>query len=202
MRLFVACVVLAALMVAVAATAATREQRLQGAPLGATGALQVLHHLGLDRGSAAPSVTLGQKIRQEDSPIYYIKLPPLPYYYISNNIHRHSQTTSFPFKKVDVDFNSNGKPTQIYHWNQPTTNIWSSSTTRYPAPASTTTPLPPTTTTTAAPSTTAKPSKKPWVTFNKYFPYNGRPSNIYVWKPRPPINMNKYKQHYFKHFNY
>ncbi|ROT79011.1 hypothetical protein C7M84_002273, partial [Penaeus vannamei] len=57
------------------------------APLSSSGALQVLQQLGLDRGTGpAPSIVQGQGKRRGDSPIYYIKLPPLPYYFVNNNI--------------------------------------------------------------------------------------------------------------------
>nr|XP_045593598.1 coiled-coil domain-containing protein 80-like [Procambarus clarkii] len=177
--------------------------------LDASRALQMLQHLGLDRGGSLPTVTQGHKLRQGDSPIYYIKLPPLPYYYVNNNNIQQPAytTTSFPFQKVDLNFTNNGRPTQIYHWGQSTSNpdFWkpslpSTTTTT----TTTTTPPPTTTTTTIAPTTTTttRPTKKPWLTLNKYFPYNGRPSNVYIWKPRPPVAVHKYKHPYFKHFNY
>ncbi|KAK7071517.1 hypothetical protein SK128_013299, partial [Halocaridina rubra] len=176
----------------------------------------ILQRLGLDRGSGLPDVVQGDKARLEDSPIYYIKLPPSPYYYINNVYQPSTFTTPFPFEKVAVDFTSNGRPDQVYHWNQfPTSassanklwsylsstsspNAWESQTT---TPAPTTTPT--TTTTTPKPfPVTQKPTKKPWLTLDKYFPYNGKPSGIYIWKPKPTISVNKYKQQYFSHFNY
>ncbi|XP_042207297.1 uncharacterized protein LOC121856070 [Homarus americanus] len=190
-------VLVAAVVVVLVARSSAQMQTLDAA-----GALQVLQRLGLDRGGASlPSVTQGERIRQEDSPIYYIKLPPLPYYYVNNNIQHqaHTSTTSFPFQKVDLDFTNNGRPTQIYHWSQPTSatpHPWKPSTT---TTTTTTTPPP---TTTASTTTTTRPTKKPWFTLNKYFPYNGRPSNVYIWKPRPPVAVQKYKHPYFKHFNY
>ncbi|XP_068247408.1 uncharacterized protein [Palaemon carinicauda] len=167
-----------------------------------SGTLQFLQHLGFDTGGTVPDITLGEKIRQDDSPIYYIKLPPVPYYHLNNNLYQQpSATTSQPFEKVAIDFTSNGRPDQIYHWNKPSTssdlwNYWKPSTTQAPTTTTTTTPAPTTTT------TTPKPVKKPWLTLDKYFPYNGRPSGIYIYKPRPSINPNKYKNRYFTHFNY
>lgn len=176
-----------------------------GAPTPSFAALQLLQHLGLDGGGSMPAITQGERRRQGDSPIYYIKLPPVPYYYVNNNIYQpQSFTTPFPFEQIGVDFTSNGRPDQIYHWNQaPTTsNHWSYGPTTTHAPTTTTS----TTTTTTTPppptTTTQKPAKKPWLTLDKYFPYNGKPSGIYVWKPRPALNVNKYKHRYFTHFNY
>ncbi|KAK8740174.1 hypothetical protein OTU49_003079 [Cherax quadricarinatus] len=183
-------------------------------PLDGPGALQVLKSMGLDRGGGIPQVTQGERLRQGDSPIYYIKLPPMPYFYVNNNLQQESYpTTSFPFHRLDLDFTNNGRPTQIYHWNQATSipDLWnlpsstSSTTTTTTTPATTTTTTPQTTTTTITTpttTTTIRPIKKPWLTLNKFFPYNGRPSNVYIWKPRPSVAVQKYKHPYFKHFNY
>ncbi|XP_064118598.1 uncharacterized protein LOC135223764 [Macrobrachium nipponense] len=171
-----------------------------------SGTLQFLQHLGLNTGGIIPDITLGEKIRQDDSPIYYIKLPPVPYYYVNNNnlFPQSDDTTPYPFEKIAIDFTSNGRPDQIYHWNKPSTSSdvwspWKTSSTQVPTTTTTTT-----TTTTPAPTTTTtpKPVKKPWLTLDKYFPYNGRPSGIYIYKPRPSINPNKFKNRYFTHFNY
>ncbi|XP_047470091.1 LOW QUALITY PROTEIN: rho GTPase-activating protein gacK-like [Penaeus chinensis] len=202
------------------------------APLSSSGALQVLQQLGLDRGTGpAPSIVQGQGKRRGDSPIYYIKLPPLPYYFVNNNIQETEEEVveqavpqppqpqppqpqsqaeaSSPLQKLPIDFTNNGRPNQVYHWNtSPTSPISGSPPARLHQPTSgslrplhTTTTTTTTTTTEAPTTTTPKPTKKPFVNINKYFPYNGRPSNVYVWKPKLPVSSSKYK-HYFTHFNY
>ncbi|XP_063858802.1 uncharacterized protein LOC135099968 [Scylla paramamosain] len=70
-------VVLVAAMAAVAAIPAPL--------LDSNVALQVLQRLGLHRGGSIPTVTKAEKLREGDSPIYYIKMPPLPYYYVNHN---------------------------------------------------------------------------------------------------------------------
>ncbi|XP_037780836.1 uncharacterized protein LOC119577184 [Penaeus monodon] len=200
------------------------------APLSSSGALQVLQQLGLDRGTGpAPSIVQGQGKRRGDSPIYYIKLPPLPYYFVNNNIQETGEgeeveqtvpqpqpqppqpqsqaEASSPLQKLPIDFTNNGRPNQVYHWNTSPTSpdFWISTGTTPPAyfwkPTTTPTTTTTTTTTETPTTTTPKPTKKPFVNINKYFPYNGRPSNVYVWKPKLPVSSSKYK-HYFTHFNY
>ncbi|KAK3864280.1 hypothetical protein Pcinc_030024 [Petrolisthes cinctipes] len=196
---------LSGLLLVVAVAAAVTASPIN--PFQASGALQILQRLGLDRGGQRPSITMAERLQQGDSPVYYIKLPPLPYYYVNNHLNKNAHTpktpqvTTFPFEKVDVDFTNNGRPTQVYHWTQGITMpaLWRPSTPPTTTTTTTTTPSPTTTTTT----TTARPFKKPsWLTLNEYFPYNGRPSGVYVYKTRPPVSANKYKQLYFKHFNY
>lgn len=63
----------------------------------------MLRRLGLDRGGSIPAVTKAEKLREGDSPIYYIKMPPLPYYYVSSNDlqnHHAYSAPAVPFKKV------------------------------------------------------------------------------------------------------
>ena len=60
---------------------------------------QVLERLGFAKDTSGAQVTVGKGIRKGDSPIYYIKLPPLPYYYVQqNSIH----TTPHPFQQVKI----------------------------------------------------------------------------------------------------
>ncbi|XP_045135980.1 uncharacterized protein LOC123518964 [Portunus trituberculatus] len=192
MRLAMVSPVVVVLAAAVAAAAAIPNPLLDS-----NTALQVLQRLGLHRGDSIPTVTKAEKLREGDSPVYYIKMPPLPYYYVNHNTltqhHAHQPAPGLPFKKVDINFMNNGKPTQVYHWPQHSTTpaFW------MPPTTTTTTPRPTTTTT-----TTPRYTKRPWVALNKYFPYNGRPSSVYVYKPQRKINMDRYRQHFFKHFNY
>ena len=47
--------------------------------------------------------------------------------------------------------------------------------------------------------------KKQWLTIGKekgMYLYNGKPSHIYIWRPRPRISVSKYKHPMFTHFNY
>ncbi|CAL4091042.1 unnamed protein product [Meganyctiphanes norvegica] len=237
-------------------------------------AMQLLQRLGLDNGGPhVPEVRVGEKKHPQDSPIFYIKLPPLPYFYAQNNLHQFQgpTTTPYPFQKVSVDFTNNGRPDQIYHWTQSDSyNSWTkpSTTTTTTTPRTTTT----TTTTPAPPPILKEPIKKPyfpsrpssvvadhpwfpnvpspppvpsiltpshpwlpsqpvanpasvppgsskpwfpskpsytvpWYLSNNLFSANGKPSSIYIYKPKQPINPAKYKSKkpkhaMFTHFNY
>ncbi|CAL4179805.1 unnamed protein product, partial [Meganyctiphanes norvegica] len=66
-------------------------------------AMQLLQRLGLDKGvDHIPGVRVGEKKHPSDSPIFYIKFPPLPYFYAQNNLHQFQgpTTTPYPFQKV------------------------------------------------------------------------------------------------------
>ena len=74
-------------------------------PLSPQHPFQVLQRLGLDRGGSIPTITKADKQREGDSPIYYIKMPPLPYYYVNSNAlqqHHSYSAPIHPFKKVSV----------------------------------------------------------------------------------------------------
>ncbi|KAF2346791.1 Protein of unknown function DUF4786 [Trinorchestia longiramus] len=135
-------------------------------------ALQLLESLGLPAYSLQ-SVTQGEQLRQQDSPIYYIKMPPtslnsptLPH---SNAIDFHHQdfgyhhdlhqaSTEFPFEQVPVDFTNNGRPEQILHWSRPSDNSWNYE------PHLPSTPSTPSTSTTSTPSTTPSSTTTPSTT--------------------------------------
>ncbi|CAL4113998.1 unnamed protein product, partial [Meganyctiphanes norvegica] len=229
-------------------------------------AMQLLQSLGLDNGvDNVPEVRVGEKKHPSDSPIFYIKLPPVPYFYAQNNLHQRQSptTTPYPFQKVSVDFTNNGRPDQIYHWTQSGTyNTWTKPTTI----TTTTTPITTTTTTTtpapppilkqpiktpyfpnkssslvadhpwfpnvpapppvpsiltpshpwlpsqpvakpvafppgsSKPWFPAKPSYTvPWYLSNNLFSANGKPSSIYIYKPKQHTNPAKYKSKKTKH---
>ncbi|XP_064119127.1 uncharacterized protein LOC135224193 [Macrobrachium nipponense] len=82
-----------------------------------SGFLQVIRRLGVNRSGAALQVSQGRS-QSGESPIYFIKLPPTPYFYLQNAV----SALGDPDHKVPVDFTNNGRPNQVYHWNLPELN--------------------------------------------------------------------------------
>lgn len=54
---------------------------------------------------------------EDDSKMYFVKLPPNPYYYAHTKPDKNALANMS--KKLAVGFKSNGKPGRIYHWNIP-----------------------------------------------------------------------------------
>ncbi|XP_068247407.1 uncharacterized protein [Palaemon carinicauda] len=81
-----------------------------------SGFLQVIRRLGVNR-SGALTVSQGRS-QSGESPIYFIRLPPTPYFYLENAV----SALGDPDHKVPVDFTNNGRPKQVYHWNLPELN--------------------------------------------------------------------------------
>lgn len=70
------------------------------------------------------SITNQNSLSYDNSPIYYIRLPPTPYMFVPG-VGYISQPPSLgppvpppvnPFINVPIDFVSNGKPTNVYQW--------------------------------------------------------------------------------------
>ncbi|XP_076261424.1 uncharacterized protein LOC143197117 [Rhynchophorus ferrugineus] len=106
-----------------------------------------------------------------NSPIYYIRLPPQPYMFVPGlgYVSQPPQNPISPFVNVPVNFVSNGKPNGIYQWS---------------GGVEMTTAAPPRTTTTKP-----KPAKKPVKTtlsdstihrLPGQFVFNGKPEDIFV----------------------
>lgn len=85
----------------------------------------LLHHLGMVK-LRSPAVNhhrkrLASQSRKNhghknggDSKMFVIKLPPNPYYYAHHDLPPRPEVNSLP-----VEFNNNGKPSRVYHWNIP-----------------------------------------------------------------------------------
>lgn len=85
----------------------------------------LLHHLGMVK-LKSPAINhhrkrLASQSRKThghknggDSKMFVIKLPPNPYYYAHHDLPPRPEVNSLP-----VDFNTNGKPSRVYHWNIP-----------------------------------------------------------------------------------
>lgn len=149
----------------------------------------------------------------ENSPIYYIRLPPTPYMYVPGmgyisqpptmNIQPmtpqyslpppqppQSQVPVNPFLNVPVDFLSNGKPTNVYQWNGNTQAYGP----QYP------------------PYLPTRPHHRPGYRPKPYghdskithlkgpYVFNGRPDDIYVL-PNDPYHQSPYRPQYSSNFN-
>ncbi|XP_063235104.1 uncharacterized protein LOC134538056 [Bacillus rossius redtenbacheri] len=151
--------------------------------------------------------------RGDDSHLVVIKLPPHPYYF---SLHKPLRMSPNAVSKVPLSFRSNGKPAKVYHWNLPAlgkmaarrratsrlagprggvthmqmTSPWSGSTAnevhakeKYSKP-----PVEPKSgRKDEDPVSYYGPRKK--LTFQKYFPGNGKPHSFYV------IEKSKKKVH-------
>lgn len=140
----------------------------------------------------------------ENSPIYYIRLPPTPYMYVpgmgyisqpptiqplSPQYSVPPQVPINPFLNVPVNFLSNGKPTNVYQWNNsPAFGP------QYPSY------LP------ARPQHRPGYRPKPYLHDSKIthlkgpYVFNGRPEDVYVL-PNDPYQQNPYRPHYSSNFN-
>ncbi|XP_054283868.1 uncharacterized protein LOC129000847 [Macrosteles quadrilineatus] len=92
----------------------------------------LLHHVGMTK-LRSPSVNhhrkrLASQSRKthsqkssSDSKMFVIKLPPNPYYYAHHNLKGYDvvEPQHNSVNKVPVNFNTNGKPSRVYHWNIP-----------------------------------------------------------------------------------
>lgn len=92
----------------------------------------LFHHLGMAK-LRSPSVNhhrkrLASQSRKthhqkstSDSKMFVIKLPPNPYYYSHHNLNGIDVLEPQPksVSNVPVNFNTNGKPSRVYHWNIP-----------------------------------------------------------------------------------
>ncbi|XP_063587759.1 uncharacterized protein LOC134765011 [Penaeus indicus] len=81
-----------------------------------SGALEVIKRLGESRAGEV-KVTQGRS-KAGDSPIFFIKLPPSPYYFRPNTV----PSPSHSLEKLPVSFVNNGKPHRVQHWNLPLIN--------------------------------------------------------------------------------
>ncbi|XP_076039505.1 uncharacterized protein LOC143024579 [Oratosquilla oratoria] len=171
---------------------------------------EILQRLGLQReGIDTLEVSVGPYNKGE-SPIYFIKLPPSPYFFKHNQ--RPEPYTDAPEKtsrlpkptKLDVNFVNNGKPSQLHHWNLPLTsashlafdnlkNLPSGPPSSTPAPVSTTTMAPQPTTT---PSTTTAKSTTPATSKVAQGPTQ-RPSVLNSFWPTPKIPHVLKKKYYY-----
>lgn len=137
----------------------------------------------------------------ENSPIYYIRLPPTPYMFVPGMGYisqpptiqplapQYSMPPVNPFVNVPVNFLSNGKPTNVYQWNgSPAFGP------QYPSY------LPP------RPQHRPGYRPKPYLHDSKIthlkgpYVFNGRPEDVYVL-PNDPYHQNPYRPHYSSGFN-
>ncbi|XP_076038678.1 uncharacterized protein LOC143023899 [Oratosquilla oratoria] len=58
------------------------------------------------------------RVGPAESPVYYIRLPPTSYYYVTNSLLEQDPAgeEEETFEQVPLDFTNNGRPTQMYHW--------------------------------------------------------------------------------------
>ena len=88
---------------------------------------KILTNIGMQKVNLSPNYykkRLAEESRHHsatgDSRIFVVKLPPNPYYYTPNSAaRRHSDDRSQQFKQPSIQFQTNGKPNKIYHWNVP-----------------------------------------------------------------------------------
>lgn len=138
----------------------------------------------------------------ENSPIYYIRLPPTPYMFVPGmgyisqppTIQPISPQYSMPapvnpFVNVPVNFLSNGKPTNVYQWNNsPAFGP------QYPSY------LP------ARPQHRPGYRPKPYLHDSKIthlkgpYVFNGRPEDVYLL-PNDPYQQHPYRPQYSSNFN-
>ncbi|XP_037780835.1 uncharacterized protein LOC119577183 [Penaeus monodon] len=85
-------------------------------PRPSSGALEVIKRLGESRAGDI-KVTQGRS-KAGDSPIFFIKLPPSPYYFRPNSV----PSPAHNLEKLPVSFVNNGKPHRVQHWNLPLIN--------------------------------------------------------------------------------
>ena len=143
--------------------------------------------------------------------MFFIRLPPSPYYYLNEIRESGKRNTPKPnFARVPVDFNINGKPDRLYHYNLGLAppDVDDDDVPAIPATTTTTT-----TTTTTPTTTTPKPKLKTAERLRqKYAEYykgsragsamkkykyssNGRPSSLYVMhgdSSRKPIYYRRF----------
>ncbi|XP_037027492.1 uncharacterized protein LOC119068135 [Bradysia coprophila] len=141
----------------------------------------------------------------ENSPIYYIRLPPTPYMFVPGMGYisqpptiqplspqysmPQQQVPVNPFLNVPVNFLSNGKPTNVYQWNNnPAFGP------QYPSYLPT------------RPHHRPGYRPKPYLHDSKIthlkgpYVFNGRPEDIYVL-PNDPYQQSPYRPHYSSNFN-
>lgn len=94
--------------------------------------LELLNHLGMTK-LRSPTINhhrkrLASQSRKthhqkssSDSKMFVIKLPPNPYYYAHHDLNGFDVLEPQPksVNNVPVNFNTNGKPSRVYHWNIP-----------------------------------------------------------------------------------
>lgn len=88
---------------------------------------KILRNLGMQKVNLSPNYykkRLAEESRHHgnngDSNIFIVKLPPNPYYYVHNNGLGDDDVRYIRYRnQAAVQFQTNGKPTKIYHWNVP-----------------------------------------------------------------------------------
>ncbi|KAL7637488.1 UNVERIFIED_CONTAM: hypothetical protein RMT77_012216 [Armadillidium vulgare] len=176
--------------------------------------LQILSALGIQEKDFLRSKVVGVDTMRPltESPIYYIKLPPLPPMFSGTKPHQSAANEKF-LHKLDLEFTNNGRPEQIYHWNYKPNiaiNVPDASQTRRPPSSSVTkTPVRMPPEIPLIPKVSKKETTlvdksfvRPLISLDAEFVYNGRPNNIYIWKAKQRKRQVKPKHPYFKHFNY
>ncbi|KAJ6637011.1 hypothetical protein Bhyg_09737 [Pseudolycoriella hygida] len=141
----------------------------------------------------------------ENSPIYYIRLPPTPYMFVPGMGYISQPPTIQPlapqyslpapvpvnpFVNVPIDFLSNGKPTNVNYWPGASPSFGP----QYPSY------LP------ARPTHRPGYRPKPYLHDSKIthlkgpYIFNGRPEDVYVL-PNDPFQQSPYRPHYSSNFN-
>ncbi|XP_065558457.1 uncharacterized protein LOC136026103 [Artemia franciscana] len=80
---------------------------------------QILQRMSVGRHIGDQRPQISQTKKEGESAIYYIRLPPQPYFYNDFNEFDSSYTKKRTLNKIGLSFSSNGKPKQVYHWNLP-----------------------------------------------------------------------------------
>ncbi|KAG8317492.1 hypothetical protein J6590_026645 [Homalodisca vitripennis] len=104
----------------------------KGTKKGKKSNVELLHHLGMAKihspvvnhhrkRLASQSRKTHHQKSNSDSKMFVIKLPPNPYYYAHHDLNGVDVVESQPksVNTLPVNFNTNGKPSRVYHWNIP-----------------------------------------------------------------------------------
>ncbi|XP_034937181.1 uncharacterized protein [Chelonus insularis] len=119
----------------------------------------------------------GNRKNHQDSKIFYVRLPPAPYFYVPglgyiSNPPKFSTSSLKPYQphshhtnsiiRLPIDFVSNGKPTSVYQWNK---------------------------------NKNHKPAKKPINSISKLkkgpYIFNGKPTSLYLLSPNGQTSLHQ-----------
>ncbi|XP_037074349.1 uncharacterized protein LOC119095595 [Pollicipes pollicipes] len=170
--------------------------------------MQLFERLGLGRTVDEASPRIRSLKTPGNSPMFVIRLPPSPYYYL-NHVRGGggggAKPTAAPsFARVPLDFTINGKPDRLYHYNLGVTPPMVDETTTTEATTTTSTS---TTTTTPRPKVNHaqrlrhkyadyyKGNKAPSAMKKYKYAYNGKPSSFYVMRgssARKPVYFRRF----------
>ncbi|XP_028129460.1 uncharacterized protein LOC114325569 [Diabrotica virgifera virgifera] len=131
------------------------------------------NYMSLALGENPLSRTIPSRKHQYNSPIYYIRIPPQPYMFVSGlgYVSQPVAPQMSQFLNVPVSFVSNGKPNAIYQWSGNFGGFPTPAPTQFPIPAYTPKPQ----------KTTKKPlADSPIHKLPGSFAFNGKPEDIYV----------------------